>query len=570
MKDKLQTFLEDTMRKVGFLVGKAEIMYPKELGHGDYMSSVALSISKQYGKSPVTIAQAIVTEMKDNLPPYIDSVNVAGPGFINFNLSREYFTGILEFILRDGDLFGRSDLFETKKVVVEYTQPNPFKPFHIGHLMSNAIGESIARLIDFHGGEVVRANYQGDIGLHVAKTMFGILKKGQGILGKTVSEKADYIGECYAFGSALYEDEEGVKNEIDILNKKLYEGDAEYKELYAEGRKVTLEAFEEIYKTLGTKFDNYFFESEVASHGVALVREYLEKGVFEESDGAVIFRAEKFNKKLHTRVFLTSQGLPLYDAKELALTVEKFTKINPDLSIVTTAIEQKDYMEVVTEAIRQMFKEENYAEKMEHITHGMMRFAAGKMSSRRGNVITGESLIRDAKESILEIIKERDFTAEERAVVAEAVGVSAIKFSILHSGIGSDIIFDFDKSISFDGDSGPYLQYSATRARSICRKSKEAGIKPSLKNPTDVTINIERILERFPAVTLRAIEDRAPHHIATYLIELAGAFNNFYANEQIISETDTTSGYRVAVSGAVANVLSKGLYLLGIKVPEKM
>lgn len=577
MKEKLQSYLQEIMLKCGYMVGKPEVVYPKEMGHGDYMSSTALAISKQYGKAPRVLADCIVEEMQKNLPPYIESVDVAGPGFINFHLSRDYFTGILEFILKDGDRYGSSDLFAAKKVVVEYTQPNPFKPFHIGHLMSNAIGESIARLIDFHGAKIVRANYQGDIGPHVAKAIYGILKKGEGIdgvsekiIGKNVSEKALYIGECYAFGNTHYEEDASAKAEIDVINKKLYEGNSEYKALYDEGRKVTLDAFEEIYSLLGTKFDKYYFESELAPKAVALVQEFLTKGVFEESEGAVIFRAEKYNPKLHTRVFLTGSGLPLYEAKELALTVSKFNDFNPDLCIVDTAVEQKAYMEVVTEAIRQMFPQEGYAARMEHVSHGMMRFASGKMSSRRGNVITGESLIRDSKDAILDIIRDRDFTDAERKEVAEAVGVAAVKYSILRSGIGSDIIFDFEKSISFEGDSGPYLQYAATRARAVVKKAENASITPSLENPTDATLSVERILERFPAVSARAVEEREPHHIATYLLELASSFNSFYAQEQIIVEGDATSSYKVAVANAVATVLTKGLDLLGIRVPEKM
>lgn len=570
MKELLQTFLEETMNKCGFMVGKSEITYTKETGFGDYMSSTALSIAKQYGKSPQEIAGTIVEEMKKALPSYIDSVEVAGPGFINFSLSRDYFTSILEFILKDGEHYGKSDIFQNKKVIVEYTQPNPFKPFHIGHLMSNAIGESMARLIEFHGGNVIRANYQGDIGLHVAKSIYGIMKKGGEIVGKNISEKSEYLGECYVFGNSEYENNKTAKAEIDIINKKLYEDNSEYKELYLEGRELTLEAFEEIYKILGTKFDEYFFESVVAPNAIKLVKEFKEKGVFEESEGAIIFRAERFNPKLHTRVFLTGNGIPLYEAKELALTVSKFDKINPDLSIVSTAVEQKDYMEVVTEAIHQMFPEENYASKMEHINHGMMRFASGKMSSRRGNVITGESLIHDTVDAILAIVKERDFEESEKKNVAEIVAVGAIKYSILRSNLGADIIFNFEKSVSFDGDSGPYLQYTATRARAICKKAEEAGVKTHLNLPTNSTLPVERILERFTYFAKKAIEEREPHHIATYLIELAGAFNSFYAKEHIVDVNDETSAYKVAVAGAVATVLSKGLYLIGIAVPEKM
>jgi len=570
MKEKLELYLGEIMLKCGYMVGKPEVMYPKEMGHGDYMSSTTLAISKQYGKSPRDMADAIVEEMRKDLPPYIESVDVAGPGFINFHLSREYYTGILEYILRDGEHYGKSDIFDAKKVVVEYTQPNPFKPFHIGHLMSNAIGESIARLVDFHGGEIVRANYQGDIGRHVAIAIYAIVKKGEGIVGRNISEKALYIGECYVYGTNLYESDAKAKAEIDELNKKLYEGNSGYQDIYDEGRKVTLEAFEEIYKTLGTKFDKYYFESEMAVKAVSLIKEHMAKGVFEESEGAIVFRAERFNPKLHTRVFITGQGLPLYEAKELALTVAKFNDFEPDLCIVDTAVEQKAYMEVVTEAIRQMFPREGYAARMEHVNHGMMRFASGKMSSRRGNVITGESLIRDAKDAIMEIIRERDFTDAERKEIAEAVGVAAIKYSILRSSVGSDIIFDFDKSISFEGDSGPYLQYAVTRARAVCRKAEGTSTKASLQHPTDSTLTIERILERFPAVALRAVEEREPHYIATYMMELAGSFNSFYAQEHIIVEGDPTSNYKVAVAGAVATVLTKGLHLLGITIPERM
>ncbi len=570
MKEKLETFLDETMANIGYMLGKPEVVYPKEAGHADYMSSTALAIAKQYGKTPREIAEAIVAKMREQLPPYISEVEVAGPGFINFKLAREYFTGIVDFITKDAENYGKSDIFEGKKVIVEYTQPNPFKPFHIGHLMSNAIGESIARLVHFHGGDVVRANYQGDIGPHVATAIYGIIKRGKGIVGTTTSEKAFYIGECYVYGNAHCEADPTVKAEIEKINKKLYEGDPEYKTLYDEGRAITLEAFEALYSVLGTKFDRYFFESEFATKGIAIVREYEAKGIFEESEGAVIFRAERYNPKLHTRVFLTNNGLPLYDAKEIALTVAKFTEIHPELSIVTTAVEQKDYMAVVTEAIRQMFTVEKYADHMEHITHGMMRFATGKMSSRRGNVITGESLIRDAKEAILDVIVDRGFNDAEKKEVAEAVGVAAIKYSILRSGIGTDIIFDFDKSISFDGDSGPYIQYTATRARAVCRKATEAGIQASLDIPTNSTLAIEQVLERFPLAAERAIKNREPHHIASYITELAGAFNSFYAKEQIVVVGDETSAYKVAVTQATATILEQGLYLLGIKVPEKM
>jgi arginyl-tRNA synthetase len=315
----------------------------------------------------------------------------------------------------------------------------------------------------------------------------------------------------------------------------------------------------------------YYFESEVAPAGILLVREFLGKGVFEESEGAVVFKAENYNPKLHTRVFINQAGLPTYETKELGLTARKFEEYNPDLSIVTTAIEQKDYMSVVTEAIRQMFQEEKYADRMMHITHGMMRFASGKMSSRKGNVVTGESLLRDVKEVILEKVKDRDMSDDEKRSVAEIVGVAALKYSILKQATGSDIVYDFEKSISFEGDSGPYLQYAYIRAQSVIEKAKTAGITASsdAKEGQEIII-LEKLLYRFPGVIEESGIFYAPHHIATYLIEIAGAFNNFYAHYQIIGESVSESSYRLALVEAFSTTMKNGLTLLGISTPEKM
>jgi arginyl-tRNA synthetase len=205
--------------------------------------------------------------------------------------------------------------------MVEYTDPNPFKPFHIGHLMSNAIGESIARLQEFSGAEVIRANYQGDIGLHVAKTMYCLLRKPEEYIRKdeSIGEQAFLIGVAYSEGAEAYESDEKAKEEINEINKKLYEkSDKKINELYDWGRDVTLKAFEEIYKDLGTQFKHYFFESVMAPIGESIVRDNLGK-VFEESDGAVVFKAEKHDPKLHTRVFINSKGLPTYETKEIYL-----------------------------------------------------------------------------------------------------------------------------------------------------------------------------------------------------------------------------------------------------------
>jgi arginyl-tRNA synthetase len=446
--------------------------------------------------------------------------------------------------------------------MVEYTDPNPFKPFHIGHLMSNAIGESISRLVEFQGAKTVRACYQGDVGLHVAKAIYGMQKVKEG------SNYIAYLGDAYVFGAKEYEDDPGAKQEIDQLNKIIFDkSDKKIEEMYKKGREESLKHFELIYKKLGTKFDRYFFESEVAKSGLEIVKDYLTQNVFEVSDGAVVFRGDKHG--LHTRVFINSQGLPTYETKELGLTKLKFKEVNPDTSIVITANEQSDYFKVVLEAMRHI--DTNIAERTKHIAHGMLRFADGKMSSRKGNVITGESLISAVEAMVHKKIEERELETFEKNKIAEMVAIGAIKYSVLRQATGGDIIFDFEKSISFEGDSGPYLQYSYVRANSILEKAKKEGIEPArpLVAPEETTL-VERLLSRFPEVVSRAGAEYAPHLIATYLIELASAFNSFYANNQIVNKEDKDSAYKVAITSAFASVMKNGLWLLGIEAPTKM
>ncbi|MCC6323160.1 arginine--tRNA ligase, partial [Candidatus Nomurabacteria bacterium] len=313
-----------------------------------------------------------------------------------------------------------------------------------------------------------------------------------------------------------------------------------------------------------------FFESVMAPIGEKIVRENI-GNVFIESKGAIVFEGDKYDPKLHTRVFITSQGIPLYETKEIGLTITKFEKeSNLDLSIVTTAIEQGEYMKVVQKAISLMHPE--LEKKMKHITHGMMRLASGKMSSRKGNVVTGESLLNDSIAVVAEKMKDREFSDVEKNEISKIVGVSALKYSILRSSIGSDIVYDFDKSISFEGDSGPYLQYTAVRAQAILRKAQELQLttdKEQLIVPTEITV-LEKMLYQFPEVVVHAHTELEPHHIATYLTELASAFNSFYGNTLIVNKDDLHTPYRVSIVESFYRTMQNGLYLLGIQTPNKM
>ncbi|MBT3282862.1 arginine--tRNA ligase [bacterium] len=547
IREELKKAIKEAISVLGFEIEDIHLEHPADLSYGDYSTNVAMVLGKVNSRNPKELAQEIADKISENKS--IEKVEVAGAGFINFYLSQEFFTESIKEILKEKDKWGSNGSLKKQKIIVEYTDPNPFKEFHIGHLMSNAVGESISRLVEFSGARVVRANYQGDVGLHVAKAIFGKQKN---------PEMA--FGDAYAYGSQNYEDE---KAQIKEINKKVYEkSDKNINEIYEEGRKTSLEYFEIIYKKLGTKFDEYFFESETGPKGYKLVEENIGK-IFEESDGAVIFKGEDVG--LHTRVFLNSEGLPTYEAKDLALAKIKSKRFDYDKSIVITGNEIKEYYKVILEVMKQIFPE--LAEKTKHVPHGMLRLPSGKMSSRTGDVITGESLIDEVQARVFN--KMNDLSIENKAQISEQIAIGAIKYSILKQSAGKDIIFDMDKSLSFEGDSGPYLQYSHTRASAVLEKAKKGKIKTSFKTNLTETIELEKLLYRFRDVVERANMEYEPHYVTTYLTELASAFNSFYAKEKIVDDSNTAP-YKVALTEAFKITMKNGLWLLGIKTPERM
>jgi arginyl-tRNA synthetase len=571
IETKIRTGIQGALKALGLSASAIVLEHPADESHGDYATNIALALAKEAKTNPRELAGKIANEISKQKIEFVDKVEVAGPGFINFHVSPQIFVREMESILKRKDLYGNSNEWRGRKVLVEYTDPNPFKEFHIGHLMSNAIGESLSRLVASHGAKVRRMCYQGDVGLHVAKTLWAVQKNIDSMPAKRapLSERTGFLGACYVEGSNAYEDDPKAKEEIEALNKSIFEGkDRKLMKLYKLGRKWSLAHFEEIYKKLGTKFDYYILESEVVHDGMALVEEHLEKGVFEKSDGAIVFKGEKHDPRLHTRVFINSQGLPTYETKELGLNTKKWKKMRPDESVIITANEQNDYFKVVLKALEII--EPEAAKATKHVSHGMLRFAEGKMSSRKGNVITGESLIADVENMVHEKLAGREIEEKKKAEIASIIAIAAIKYSILKQVTSSDIVYDFDKSISFEGDSGPYILYTAVRAQSVLDKAKKEGVKLKVPKEAAHVNSLERKLARFPEVVARSADEKAPHYVATYLIELSSMFNAWYANVPIVKTDDPESPYRVALTSAARIVLVNGLHILGIEVPERM
>jgi arginyl-tRNA synthetase len=539
-----------------------EFVVEKSSDFGDYATNAAMMNAKGREGGPHGFAEFLVSELQksEEINAVVEKMGVAGPGFINFYLKDEVVVGHIGEILESGAEYGKNKSDAGEKVIIEYTDPNPFKEFHIGHLMTNTLGEALSRIIEASGAEVKRACYQGDVGMHVAKAIYGLMTND------TLHMTADGLGKAYSAGAKAYDEH---KEEIQEINKKIYDrSDEEINRIYDEGRKISLEYFEHIYKRLGTHFDYYFFESETAVLGRQIVEENLNK-VFFKSDGAVVFPGEEHG--LHTRVFLNSEGLPTYEAKELGLAKIKHDAYPYDTSVIITANEVNDYFQVLLRAMSLVFPE--LEKKTKHISHGMLRLPTGKMSSRTGDVITAETLIGALSEMVMAKIADRDI--EDKGRVAEEIAVAGIKYSILKQSPGKDIIFDPEKALSFEGDSGAYLQYAYVRTQSILRKANEINkihrvVLCTQDYPVYESVSaLEKMLfEGLPNAVLMARRELSPNYIATYLIDLCREFNAYYEQNQILNNEHTE--HRLALVEAVGIVLKNGLNLLGIPVPEKM
>jgi arginyl-tRNA synthetase len=574
MKDILLEAINKVISEMGLEAPSVLIDYPGDMSHGDLYTNVAMMLAKKAGKNPLDLAGEIAENLKRLSIKNVTKIEAVKPGFINFSIDESYFDSAIKTVLHEKIHYGKNASQKGKKAVVEFTDPNPFKIFHIGHVMANTVGESVARLLEWTSADVKRFCYQGDVGRHVALTIYGLrLMETPFPDEKTnLHDRVTFLGHAYAKGSTYLKNHPEIMDEVQEINKKVYErSDNEVNEVYDKGREWSLEYFEEIYKILGTKFDRYFFESQSSGPGIKAVNEGLTKGIFEKSDEAIIFNGEKYG--LHTDVLITKVGLPTYAGKELGLAEMKYNAFPYDIGITVTASEQNDFLKLTIKAIELLFP---FLEgKLHHISHGMMRLPEGKMSSRTGDVVAGRDFIDETVASVLEKMKDREI--ENKDIIAQEIAISAIKFSILKQTTNKDIIYDKNKALSFEGDSGPYVQYSFVRAGSVLRKGEENGFAVDenfvSKVERDIVISesgnaesvLKRLIERFPSVVERAQSEYAPHYVAQYLLALSGAFNSFYANSQIANSLP-----RLALTKAFQFTVHNGLWLLGIKAPKEM
>lgn len=514
---------------------------------GDYATNVAMQLAKSLGKNPREIAEVIASELRQ--VDGVREVNVAGPGFINLLLSD---SSLLDLTRRLPENFRQG-----QNITIETNNPNPFKAMHIGHAFNSILGDTIANLLAVSGATVHRASYHGDVGLHVGRSMFSLLKFADGDFSKIANidepKRNSFMSKAYSDGSLAYKEDENAKNEIDRLAQLSFEpSDDLYGQIYKLCKKWSFEQIDNIVKRIGNvPIEKRFLESEADARGVEIVHSNTPK-VFEESDGAFIFRGSKYGS--FDNVFVSSKGRGLYGARDLGLIQLKDEAFGSDFSYIVTAEEQRDYFKGVIAAANLVWPDKK--DTTINISTGTVRLSTGKMSSRDGDVVEIAWLF----DQFADAIRERGGQPND-AVVA-----GALRYQFLKVKIGSDVVFDVNEAVGLVGNTGSYLQYAHARARQVLKKSSASFVMPT--EVLDEDRGLVRKLGEYHEAVNTATSQLEPHHICNYLFELAQEFNRYYEKNRVVgSELEI---HRAGLVALYADTLKAGLAILGIDAPEEL
>lgn len=560
MRNILQSIIKEALVKIDISDVDFVLEHPADMSHGDYACNVAMVAAKSAGINPRELAEKIVVNIEKG--DEIEKIEIAGPGFINFTLTQNYFSNEIKKIIQDGVQYGENKIGKGKTVIVEFSSPNIAKPFTIGHLRSTIIGDSVARIFKASGYKVIRDNHLGDWGTQFGKLIVAIKKWGDTDLIQNSENPVKELVALYVKFHSEAEQDATLEDEARVWFTKLEQGDKDARDLWKMCIDWSLIEFKKIYDRLGVSFDTMLGESFFEDKMTTVLDDLKEKNLLQTSEEAqlVFFPDEKFPPLM----ILKKDGSTLYATRDLATDKYRKETYQPDLIINEVGIEQSLYFKQIfeTEEMLGYFKKEQRV----HIAHGLYRFKDGKMSTRKGNAIWLNEVLDLAREKAIET-----GSLEESA---DTVAIAGLKFNDLKRDPKGFIDFDWDEILNLKGDSGPYIQYTYARAQSVLRKAAEVNLFPNITFPEhveDVIItDVERLLYRFPEVVEIALTDYAPHHIAQYLIEISQEFNSFYGNTKLVDTEHELTTYRLAVTRATAIVLQNGLGLLGIDTLENM
>lgn len=563
----LRTAFSSILQQLGESADSLQFTHPDNTSHGDYATNVALRLAKKLQKNPFEIAEQIASAIKPD--EIIEKTEAVRPGFINIFITKTALTKTMNALAQGTIQYLPFHLGEHKKVMIEFAHPNTLKLFHIGHLRNIVTGESLVRLFQAGQNTVIRANYQGDVGMHIAKTLWKLQKMEaanelEEFRNAPIRDRIALIGKAYAAGNAAFESDETSKAEIITINKQVYAEDPSIMPLWTETRQWSLDYFEEIYKRVHSTFDSYYFESKMSKRGVELSLEAVEKDILIKDDGAVIIPGERYG--VDRRVFVNSLGLPTYEGKEMALAEKEFSEHGTiDACIHLVTAEQSSYFAAAFKA--QELMKIVHPGGQRHLTYGWVDVKGQKMSSRKGNVVEGEWLLNEARKQILEQYKDTNPEA------AEELAVAAIKYAFLKNGLQTKVEFDLSEAVNLNGNSGPYLMYTYVRMQSMLKKTAEIP-EPTRTAPvsdlTEEDLEIMRSLFKYPEIVEVATRTFSPNLLANYIYNLAGSYNVLYQKHPILKAEGPLRAYRLTLTKAVSTVMHDGLRLLGIQTVERM
>ncbi len=568
MKNFKQIIAEQISKTININEKELEsyIETPKDSKNGDY-AFPCFKLAKELRKAP----PAIANEIKEKIETVeeIEKIEVAG-GYLNFFINKSILAKeVLEEISKN-EQYGKSEIGKEKNIVIDYSAPNIAKPFHIGHLRSTVIGGALYNIYKYLGYNVTGVNHLGDYG-----TQFGKLIEGYKMWGKEYDIENDPINELTKIYIRI---NEACKNDEQILEncrnnfKKLEDGDSYCVEIWKKFRELSLQEFQKVYDLLGSKFDSWNGES-FYSDKMPEVIEILEKtGKLVESQGAKIIDLE--DKGINTPCIIEkSNGSTTYATRDLAAILYRARTYNFDKALYVTSYEQVLHFKQVFEVAKLLGLDEKYTKGLEHVSFGMVLLPEGKMSTREGNIIKLEDLLNEAISRAKEIIEQKNPDLENKEEVAKKVGIGAVIFNDMSASRIKDEIFDWNTILNFQGETGPYIQYSYVRTKGVLEK---AGYLPKIEDvkidnlSDEYSMIILKLIYNFEDILIQVTDKNEPSILARYLIDLAKAYSSFYNENKIIIEDKEVQDARVYLTYATSEVLKQGAELLGIQMPEKM
>ena len=520
---------------------------------GEY-SLPCFILSKKLKKDPVKISKDLE---KLEFPKFIEKVKSIGP-YLNLYLNKEK---ILKQIYKEKKDYGKNN--KKEKIMIEFSNPNPFKGFHIGHLRNAIIGESVTRLLKFQGYNVIPVNYYNDTGKHVAKTIWGLEKLN--VPKPEDNDLGEWLGNIYSESS-----KKGKEEEFSQIHQKLEEKNKKYMKLFNQGLKWSEDHFNNIYQDLDITFSKIYYDSDYIDKGKKIINELIKKKIAKEDEGAIIADLEKY--KLNKLILLRSDKTSMYITKDLSMAIDRINKFKLDSSIYVVGNEQKLHFQQLFKLLELYGYKQS--KKCYHLSYGLVNLPEGSMSSRTGNIILYKELKRKLSNLLDKELEKRhkDKSQIQKEKIKKDIFSAAIKFDMLLPDTNKEITFDIKKSISFEGDTGPYIQYAYTRANSILEKSKITAtdkINYNLLNQKEEQ-NLISILSKFPEITKNAADQHKPNLVAQYLLKLSHLFSDFYHNCPCIIEDKEIQKARILLIYCTKQILDTGLFLLGINSPKEM